>query len=296
MIKIISTFIVVILASALASGCSAMDEPVTSGSRPDAAPRVPSPIVPVGCSTGSLAVGEEGTEYFEGTDVPISVIGRECFDLFVKPDVSRDASADQRYTVEEFCEKLGIETELNALMGHGNMATGHGNIPGYFAYTDDDFNGGVSALLAGTCSFQIPLEELRSPQNEGDPSRNAIDISWISTGHSFVGEPPFEVFQRDVSGLPFTDLEGVGEYAVRVDKSESVIAFAAISPSDDGERQRIFAEILIDFSPSRADIASGLGDLAPGLLSTVLDRGGELLNGYIDYSAYSLYTQYPEYG
>lgn len=272
------------LTALVLSGCAMSTPPVDTGDIGEILTS-PEPIIPISCSSGPLAEGEESTGAPEPLPLGQTVVGGECFDL-IRPGDFEEFRADQRYIVEEFCAKLGVEKELNALLGHGNLYTS--------SLSSTWFNGEVGALINGVCTYEMQWDEAQALADEGVVTANSVTIFWTNMTYS-TGPNPFDDFdsRRSSDEWTRTDLPGIGERAVRAQISDSVITYAAQTPLVDV--RQTYVEIIIDFSPSLNDVAQEVDKLAPELLTTALNRSDELLAAYRDGSAYKLYTAYPEF-
>jgi hypothetical protein len=252
--------LVLILPIAALTACASGSTPFGSGG------------IAAGCSGGEIPVGESEPLDLGLGEYPL--VGGECFDHFIVPSFD---DAGQQYVFEEFCAALGVDEELNAILGHGIVRTS--------ARWDEEFNGETGALLSGSCIYQPPVDVLLETAEEGFSSQS-VELRWTAMIYATF-DPMAEFF--DGGGTP-EPLDGVGVEAYVIERAPYQVGFASISPTDD--RITTFAAVGVDFTESNAEMAEAAAALAPEWLDRIMDRGHDLHNAYWDGTAYEAYSSY----
>jgi hypothetical protein len=160
------TFVLVglFVSSIVLSGCS----PVIGGG-----------LLPqVGCTPGAIPVGTT-TSVTLAKGVTARLVGGRCFDeweVLDGPDaLSPETTKALKSVKSKFCEAMGIEDDLNRVLGHGVLFVSDITNP----YASDASSGSLS----GQCQYTVSFESAKG-MGDADTSIEGLTISWAFDGGS----------------------------------------------------------------------------------------------------------------
>jgi hypothetical protein len=200
-----------------------------------------SPSRPRTVSTSSCTPGKHpvGTPYTATLlSVPLNLVAGRCF------DVQSDDQLGARLTaLRTTCESLGLEPEINRLIGHGVLVVSQST---------------TSPDAGGVCSF-LTLQILNGSSVSFEFMWNAHDSTYTIA----------KQYALDSSAGPIVPMSGIGDQAVVQDSRKNGVFYSVLAGSHAG-REETAALIRSSIPTSTSDWAAAVEE-TPGWMKLVLD-------------------------